>query len=183
LQTWSRETDYPAFREFVKQFSNPIAALFSVCFREQPMANQRAFGRRINLKPKAPVARAEAKAVTPVRDALLETSVEPSCPLSTKTDFPPLDEDKQDWQAERKQGFKLPWRQLSFMASLCFGLASLVLPEWANDNVQWLLYALMAASLYAGFSKRRREAKSRSSHIPCARRSASRGSFAMLASE
>ena len=54
----------------------------------------------------------------------------------------------------------MPWRQLSVMASLCFGLASLVLPEWVNDNVQWLLYALMAASLYAGFSKRRGEAKS-----------------------
>jgi len=44
------------------------------------------------------------------------------------------------------------------MASLCFGIASLVLPDWVNDNVQWLLYALMAASLYVGFSKRRRRA-------------------------
>jgi hypothetical protein len=124
------------------------------------MANHRAFGRRINLQSQARVARAEAKAVTPVRDALFETSVEPSIPLSTKTDFRLPDEDKQDWKPERKRGFKLPWRQLSIMASLCFGLASFVLPESVNDNVQWLLYALMAASLYAGFSKRRREAKS-----------------------
>jgi hypothetical protein len=75
-----------------------------------------------------------------------------------KTDFPLRNEDNEDWQAERKQGFKLPWRQLFFTASLCFGLASLVLPEEVNDNVQWLLYALMAASLYAGFSRRRRGA-------------------------
>jgi hypothetical protein len=122
------------------------------------MANQRAFGRRNNLQ--ARVARAEVKAVTPVRDALFETSIEPSFPLSTQTDFPLLDEGKQDWQPERKRHFKMPWRQLSVMASLCFGLASLVLPEWANDNVQWLLYALMAASLYAGFSKHRQQTKS-----------------------
>lgn len=41
------------------------------------------------------------------------------------------------------------------MATLCFGIASLVLPDSVNDNVQWLLYALMAASLYAGFRNRR----------------------------
>jgi hypothetical protein len=81
-------------------------------------------------------------------------------PSSTKTDFPRRDEDKEDWESERRQGFKLPWRQLSLMASLCFGIASFVLPEEVNDNVQWLLYALIAASLYAGFSRRRPQAKS-----------------------
>jgi hypothetical protein len=39
-------------------------------------------------------------------------------------------------------------------ASLCFGIASLVLPDTVNDAVNWLLYALTAASLYAGLRRR-----------------------------
>jgi hypothetical protein len=46
------------------------------------------------------------------------------------------------------------------MATLCFGIASFALPDSVNDNVQWLLYALGAASLYAGFRKRQRDTKS-----------------------
>jgi hypothetical protein len=41
------------------------------------------------------------------------------------------------------------------MASSCFGIAYFALPDTVNDAVQWLLFALMAASLYAGFSRRR----------------------------
>jgi hypothetical protein len=44
------------------------------------------------------------------------------------------------------------------MATLCFGVASLVLPDSVNDNVDWLLYALAAASFYAAIRKRHRQA-------------------------
>ena len=152
---------YLASRGFVKGFPNPSAGVFSIGFEEQPMAEQRAFGQRNpQPQPQARVVRAEPKAVTPVRDAPIQTPVRPPSPPPVKTDFPPRDEDKEDWEEERKHGFKLPWRQLSLMASLCFGIASFVLPEEVNDNVQWLLYGLIAASLYAGFSKPRRQAKS-----------------------
>ncbi len=40
------------------------------------------------------------------------------------------------------------------MASLCFGVASIVLPASVNHNVDYLLYALMGMSLYVGISKR-----------------------------
>jgi len=40
------------------------------------------------------------------------------------------------------------------MASLCFGIASLVLPDSVNENLDWLLYGLMTASLYSGLSRR-----------------------------
>jgi len=40
------------------------------------------------------------------------------------------------------------------MASLCFGIASLVLPDSVNDILDWTLYGLTAASLYAGLSGR-----------------------------
>lgn len=49
----------------------------------------------------------------------------------------------------------MPWRQLSLMAGLCFGIASFVLPDSINDAVQWPLYALTAASFYTGLRKRK----------------------------
>ena len=73
--------------------------------------------------------------------------------MSQKTEFPPLDDELQQWNQARKQNF--PWRSLSLVASLSFGIASFVLPNSVNDMVNCFLYALAAASLYVGFSKRR----------------------------
>ena len=71
---------------------------------------------------------------------------------------PSVDDELREWKRSRKRAFrftfKLPWRQLSLMASLCFGIASFVLPDAVNGNVQWLLFALMGASFYAGMRKR-----------------------------
>jgi hypothetical protein len=70
------------------------------------------------------------------------------------------DEELQAWKAERRRErlARVPWRQLSLMASLCFGIASFVLPDSVNDSVQWLLWGLMGLSLYAGFARRKRAA-------------------------
>jgi hypothetical protein len=40
------------------------------------------------------------------------------------------------------------------MASLCFGIASFVLPDSVSDELDWLLYGLMAMSMYVGLSRR-----------------------------
>jgi hypothetical protein len=64
----------------------------------------------------------------------------------------PADPELDDWKRTRR--WQPPWRQISLMASLCFGIASLVLPDTVNDTVQWLLYALTAVSLYGGLRKR-----------------------------
>lgn len=45
---------------------------------------------------------------------------------------------------------RLPWRQLLLMSLLCFGIAVFVLPDTVNENLNWLLYGLMAASFFAG---------------------------------
>jgi len=87
-------------------------------------------------------------------------SIERHVRLSEKSEFPSLDDELREWKLARKRNFEIPWRPLSLMATLCFGIASLALPDSVNDNVQWLLYALAAASLYAGFRKRRRHTKS-----------------------
>jgi hypothetical protein len=63
------------------------------------------------------------------------------------------DEELLAWIERRKQNFQIPWRQLSLMASLCFGIGSFVLPDTLNDSIQWLLYALAAAAFCGGFIK------------------------------
>jgi hypothetical protein len=67
---------------------------------------------------------------------------------------PRVDAELRDSEQSVKQRFKMPWRQLVLMASLCFGVASFVLPDSLNDGLDWLLYGLMAVSAYVGFSKR-----------------------------
>ena len=53
----------------------------------------------------------------------------------------------------------MPWRQLSLMASLCFGIASFVLPDSVNDNVDWLLWILAAMSAFVWFTNRKKKVK------------------------
>lgn len=72
--------------------------------------------------------------------------------MSQKTEFPSLDDELRQWKQARKQNF--PWRSMWLVASLSFGISSFVLPNSVNDVVNWLLYAMAAASLYVGFSKR-----------------------------
>jgi hypothetical protein len=87
-------------------------------------------------------------------------SIERHVRLSEKSEFPSLDDELREWKLARKRNFEIPWRPLSLMATLCFGIASFSLPDSVNDDVQWLLYALAAASLYAGFRIRRLHTKS-----------------------
>lgn len=68
-----------------------------------------------------------------------------------------VDEELLAWKAQR--GLKLPWKQLYLMASVCFGIASFVLPDDVNQGVNWLLYGLAAMSLYAWYTGRRTRAK------------------------
>jgi hypothetical protein len=91
-------------------------------------------------------ARANAEATAAARAAML-----PPLPVDSPVDSP-LDEELAEWKQTRKSAFKLPWRQLSLMASLCFGIASFVLPDGVNDMVNWLLYGLMAMSFYVGIT-------------------------------
>jgi hypothetical protein len=123
------------------------------------VVNHPSFGRRVAVQSQSRIARTEAEAGKQGRNAASGEAVleSPSLLSPTNSGSLSVDQELDEWRRSR-QGFKVPWRPLSLMASLCFGIASLMLPDWVNDNVQWLLYALMAASLYVGFSKRRRQA-------------------------
>jgi hypothetical protein len=125
------------------------------------MVNHRSFGRRGSPPPSSGCSM-PAKEIVAQATGIETTgpSVERPARLLEKSEFPSHDDDLQQWKLARKRNFEIPWRPLSLMATLCFGIASFVLPNSVNDNVQWLLYALAAASLYAGFRRRRRQAKS-----------------------
>ena len=125
------------------------------------MVNHRSFGRRGNPPPSSGRSMGTTETVAQAtRVQSTGPSIERPVRLSKKNEFPSLDDELRQWKLARKRNFEIPWRPLSLMATLCFGIASLALPDLVNDNVQWLLYALAAASLYAGFRKRRRHAKS-----------------------
>lgn len=85
--------------------------------------------------------------------------VEPYEPVSRELS---PEEELLAWKAERsRERFaRIPWRQLSLMAGLCFGIAGFVLPDSANDALSWLFYALSAASFAAGILKRKAAAAS-----------------------
>jgi hypothetical protein len=111
------------------------------------MTDQKSFGHRAH-PPRPPLAvKARAAALPADQPAAV-------APAPTSS----LDRELAEWKKARWRNFKLPWWQLYFLASLFFGIASLALPDSVNDEVDWLLYALMAASLYAGFAARRRKA-------------------------
>ena len=116
------------------------------------MVKQRAFGRRIDQQPRFLQAKNEVENAASSAAAMPANASPPS---AIEIAAPSLDEEMREWAKARRQGFRVPWRQVSLMASLCFGIASLVLPDSLNGGVQWLLYALAAASLYGGFVKRR----------------------------
>jgi hypothetical protein len=46
---------------------------------------------------------------------------------------------------------------LALMASLCFSIASCVLPDSVNSSVNWLLWGLSAMSAFVWFSNRRKK--------------------------
>jgi hypothetical protein len=120
------------------------------------MVNQTTFGRRTNL-PRQPLRATEKlDPVSPgTKSVFAEVSVGQPSLVQRELVSPHVDDDLREWKQARKQRSKLPWRQLSLMASLCFGIASLVLPDSINENLDWLLYGLMAVTLYTGLVRRR----------------------------
>ena len=93
------------------------------------------FGRRTAAKP----APAPLPAMTKFsRPAAVSARGAPSDPVA---------DELRAWKKSRGPSPYL--KPLALAASLCFGVASLALPAAVNDWVQYPLYALSAASLYA----------------------------------
>ena len=107
---------------------------------------QATFGRRLNPQASAPVAPAAPKA---------PAARQPPATGPADVESPSVDQEVAAWKRARGSKFQMPWSQLSLMASLCFGIASFVLPDSVNDNVDWLLWALTIMSALVWFSNRK----------------------------
>ena len=117
------------------------------------MAYRQAFGRRVSPQAlPAPPRRAPVPAPQPVAPEVI-------APIVVPGDQPSLDAELSVWKQERGSQFKIPWSQLSLMASLCFGIASFVLPDSVNSKVNWLLWGLTIMAAWVWYSNRRKKAK------------------------
>jgi len=118
---------------------------------------QRPFGqRRDPCDPKDPVTGAIKVARESTAAHAREYSVAQPKLRAEMPKFSSVDDDLREWKRARKPNFHALWRPLLLMATLSFGIASIVLPDSVNDAVDWLLYALTAASFYSWLRSRRR---------------------------
>ena len=123
------------------------------------VTRQASFGRRISPQAQtAPPLRAAQKVTAP-------TPTEPSMTEPATGDSPSVDQELLEWKRARGSKFAMPWSQLSLMASLCFGIASFVLPDSVNEKVDWLLWALTAITAMVWYTNRKKK-KSEDSAAP-----------------
>jgi hypothetical protein len=110
-----------------------------------------AFGRRINpqAQPAAPVQ--PVRAAEPVVTPLVMPPAEPAAEALS------VDKELRAWKDARGSRFIMPWRQIYLMASLCFGIASFVLPDSVNDSVDYLLWGLCGLSAFAWYNGRKKK--------------------------
>ncbi|MBS0470174.1 MAG: hypothetical protein JSR60_03815 [Proteobacteria bacterium] len=114
-----------------------------------------AFGRRARFQEQAQEARRWSRTPSAV-PAFLGGAAQPVAEQGTSArSADPVDAELEEWKRTRKRLPLFAWRPLYLMASLCFGLASFVLPDSINEIVQWPLYALAAMSFYVGFKMKR----------------------------
>lgn len=59
--------------------------------------------------------------------------------------------DIETWKAQRRTQRRIPWRQISLMAALSFGVGSFVLPGDVNTMVRPVLWALSGIAFASGF--------------------------------
>ncbi|HEX3943224.1 MAG TPA: hypothetical protein VHW69_03970 [Rhizomicrobium sp.] len=117
--------------------------------------NRSSFG----LRGASQAAPAPTVAVPVIRGARpAQVSLRVGADSAPEDDASSVDDDVRAWKAQRS--FTIPWKQLCLMASICFGIASFVLPDDVNRGVNWLLYGLTAMSFWVWFKGRRARAKS-----------------------
>jgi len=114
------------------------------------MQPKRTFGRRPQREQQRPeVALAQVRSVSSVEDATQPLNLLPP-PSEKAVD---VDRELEEWKAARqrhKRSFREPWRTLSIVCTLGFGLSSWLLPDSVADIAQLVTGGLGAASLFAG---------------------------------
>ena len=113
-----------------------------------------AFGRRINPQAQPPLPARPARVAEPV----VTSPPAPVVPAALASQEMTVDQEVQAWKDARGSRFQMPWRQIYLMASLCFGIASFVLPDWMSDDVDYLLWVLCGLSAFAWYNGRKKKA-------------------------
>jgi len=120
------------------------------------MQPKRTFGRRPQREQQRPeVALAQVGSVSSVEDATQPLNLLPP-PSEKAVD---VDRELEEWNAARKRhkrSFREPWRTLSIVCTLGFGLSSWLLPDSVADIAQLVTGGLGAASLFAGLQGKAR---------------------------
>jgi len=120
---------------------------------------QPSFGRRTP-PPSIPRVISQAVAKPVLRRGGLHTDrADPVGPSKADLELAPdrsVDDELSEWKSARRKNYRLPWRQVYLMASICFGIGYLVLPDSVNHVVQWLLLALGILSFVSSISSRRK---------------------------
>ena len=115
--------------------TKPIVGPSAMYSENRSMVDHRSFGRRGDPQRQPSRAKAFEAVAQSTRVESTGHSVERPMLLSNSPESSLLDDDLQDWKRARKANFQIPWRPLSLMATLCFGIASFVLPDSVNDTV------------------------------------------------
>ena len=116
---------------------------------------QRTFGRRVSFEPRPPRRSEEPCATAPLGGVAPARPSIDGASLTFGEIKSSHDEELREWREARSRTYRFPWRQVLLMASLCFGVATFVLPDKVSDDLDWLLYGLMAASFIVGIRRRR----------------------------
>jgi hypothetical protein len=64
-----------------------------------------------------------------------------------------IEDELLEWKQARRHNYRLPWRQISLMASVSFGIGYFVLPDSVNQIAEWPLVALAILSFVSSFSR------------------------------
>jgi hypothetical protein len=116
------------------------------------MPTPKTFGRRVNLQPATPRPAMPAQSLAEPT----QIAIRPASRIPSDMAAPSRDDDFAERRRNRNRLVRFPWRPFLLMASLSFGIASFVLPDTVNDAVQYLLWALTAASLIAWIKRPKR---------------------------
>jgi hypothetical protein len=124
---------------------------------DRSMQNRRTFGRRVSQAPSEPQPAIQAPLTPPADPAPATVDSAPVlAPVSERGPAAASSYESlktRDAPAQDRRRFPFPWRPLSLIAGLSFGIASFALPDWINDVAQWPLGLLMLGSFYVGLRK------------------------------
>ncbi len=120
------------------------------------MASQKSFGRRATSQRMNAPEPAAAVRIAAATDIVAASEAAPA-PLAMAVDGGQnvdVDRELEEWKATRKlhkRSFREPWRTLTIVATVGFGVSSWLLPDSVADVAQLVTGGLGAASFFAGF--------------------------------